>query len=112
MSRVARVTPRQFGFSTEIFSPDVEEFAVAVTQCSHADVAGVELPSRGARILICTGGYVELENEAGESIKMQRGESVFATSSDGLLRARGIGEVALAFTPSPDAPDSRMLDLI
>ncbi len=34
MSRLARVTPEPFGFSTDVFSPDVEEFALAVSQCS------------------------------------------------------------------------------
>ena len=112
MSRVARVTPHQVGFSTDVFSPDVDEFALAVTQCSLADVDGVELPSRGARILICTGGYVDLENEAGQSIKMARGDSVFASASDGLLKARGIGEVAQAYAPHPDAPAGAMVDLV
>lgn len=112
MSRVARVTPHQVGFSTDVFSPDVDEFALAVTQCSHADVDGVELPSRGARILICTGGDVYLENEVGQSIKMARGDSVFASPSDGLLVARGIGEVAQAYSPHPDAPVGTMVDLV
>lgn len=112
MSRVARVTPHQFGFSTEIFSPDVDEFALAVTQCSHADVEGVPLPDADARILICTGGFVEIENQMGRVIPMARGESMFASAADGRLRARGIGEVAMAYTPSARAPDSRMLDLI
>ena len=106
------VTPRQFGFSTEIFSPNVEEFALAVSQCSPVDVDGVELPGRGARILICTGGYVEVSNEVGERLRLERGESMFASADDGRLRARGVGEVAQAYTPSPDAPDIRMLDLI
>ncbi len=112
MSKVARVTPRQFGFSTEIFSPNVDEFALAVTQCSPADLDGVDLPSHGARILLCTGGFVEIVNEADETMRLERGQSMFASAEDGLLRAHGIGEVAQAYTPSPDAPDSRMLDLI
>ncbi|MFI5426808.1 mannose-6-phosphate isomerase, class I [Aeromicrobium sp. UC242_57] len=46
MSRLARVTPEPFGFSTEVFHPDVEEFALAVGQscppsrrgcCSHRE---------------------------------------------------------------------------
>lgn len=112
MSRVARVTPHQVGFSTDVFSPDVDEFALAVTQCSNADVDGVELPSRGARILICTGGHVDLENEAGQSITMARGDSVFASASDGILVARGIGEVAQAYAPHPDGPAGAMVDLV
>ena len=111
MSRVARVNPEQHGFSTEVFSPDVEEFALSVTQCSHADDDGVELPGEGARILICTGGYVDVSNESGETIQLNSGESIYASEPDGVLRAHGIGEVAQAYTPLSDALGGRMLDL-
>ncbi len=40
MSRLARVTPEPFGFSTDVFSPDVREFALAVSQCSRAEPDG------------------------------------------------------------------------
>ncbi len=69
MSRLARVTPEQFGFSTEVFSPDVEEFALAVSQCgvgslpgaldeSKAEPQGTLLPPSKQPIVVCTGGEV------------------------------------------------------
>ncbi|MGZ5374764.1 MAG: mannose-6-phosphate isomerase, class I [Aeromicrobium sp.] len=112
MSRVARVTPEQWGFSTEIFSPDVEEFALSVTQCSHADPEGTVLPSSGRRILLCTGGEVTLLNERGESLDLARGDSVYAGPDDGSLRIIGIGEVAQAYEPTRRTRQSSMVDLV
>lgn len=117
MSRVARVTPSQFGFSTEVFNPGVEEFVLAVAQCSHADSDGVGLPGAGDRILICTGGDVELRNEAGQALALTRGQSVYAAGTDGVLTAYGLGEIALAFAPQgfqpePESPIGAMQDLV
>ena len=112
MSRVARVVPDQFGFSTDVFSPGPREFALAVTQCSAAEPDGAVLPDEGRRILVCTGGEVELVNEAGERAVLQRGEAVYADSSDGRLRAFGTGEVAQAYTPPADLPPAALADLV
>ena len=68
MSRLARVTPEPFGFSTDVFSPDVEEFALAVSQCSEGFHDDTPLPLADRRILVCTGGEVELVNAAGERL--------------------------------------------
>ena len=43
MSRLARVTPEPFGFSTDVFRPGVDEFALAVSQCSKAEPGGTLL---------------------------------------------------------------------
>ena len=112
MSRVARVVPDQFGFSTDVFSPGPREFALAVTQCSAAEPDGAVLPDEGRRILVCTGGEVELVNEAGERSLLQRGEAVYADSSDGRVRAFGTGEVAQAYTPPADLPPAALADLV
>lgn len=117
MSRVARVTPHQFGFSTEVFTPDVEEFALAVTQCSPIDVNGVALPGSGDRMLICIGGTVDVRNARGESVPLARGESLYASANDGALLAHGIGELALAFVPLDiaehiDWPSGDLHDLV
>jgi mannose-6-phosphate isomerase len=112
MSRLARVTPEPFGFSTDVFSPPVEEFALAVTQCSHAEPDGVVLPDATQRIVVCIGGEVELHNEHGERVALQRGESVYADASDGVLRGIGTGELAQAYTPTDDTPGAALTDLI
>ena len=43
---------------TEVFSPDVDEFVMSVTQCSYAEPDGTLLPSNGRRIVVCTRGEV------------------------------------------------------
>jgi mannose-6-phosphate isomerase len=112
MSRLARVTPEQFGFSTDVFSPAVEEFALSVTQCSRAEPRGAVLPNAPRRIVVCTGGEVELVNEHGDRVTLQRGESVYADGSDGALHGIGTGELAQAYTPTSETPDAELTDLI
>ena len=112
MSRVARVTPEPWGFSTEVFSPDVDEFVLSVTQCSHAEPDGTLLPNKGRRILVCTGGEVTVFNEHGESLAVRRGDSLYAGPGDGSLRIIGIGEVAQAYEPTKLSPQSAMIDLV
>jgi mannose-6-phosphate isomerase len=112
MSRLARVTPEQFGFSTDVFSPAVDEFALAVTQCSRAEFDGARLPDAPQRIVVCTGGEVELVNEHGERVTLQRGDSVYADASDGSLRGVGTGELAQAYTPTAETPEAAMTDLV
>ncbi len=112
MSRLARVTPEQFGFSTDVFSPAVEEFALAVTQCSRAEPEGAVLPDAPRRIVVCTGGEVELVNEHDERVTLHRGESVYADASDGVLRGIGTGELAQAYTPTAETPDAALTDLV
>lgn len=100
MSKVARVEPVQFGESTDLFVPGLREFALAMTQVSAAETEGVVLPDEGRRILVCTGGEVELLNEGGERVLLHRGDAVFADAGDGTIRALGTGEVAQAYTPT------------
>ena len=111
MSRVARVTPRPFGLSTDVFSPGVGEFALSVTQSSQAEPAGAVLPARGARILVCTGGEVALVNERSENLWLKRGDVAYADDEDGELRVVGTGELAQAFLPTDDE-GSDLYDLL
>lgn len=111
MSRVARVTPRQYGFSTDVFSPGAGDFALAVTQSSQAEPAGAVLPERGKRILVCTGGEVALVNEVGESLWLQRGDAAYADDLDGAIRVVGTGEVAQAYAPTTGEA-SKLTDLV
>lgn len=112
MSRLARVTPEPFGFSTEIFNPDVDEFALAVSQCSKAEPGGTLLPPASRRIVVCTGGEVELVNATGQQLKLGRGDSVYAGPEDGDIHVLGTGEVAQAYAPGPDAPVGELVDLV
>lgn len=112
MSRLARVTPEPFGFSTDVFNPDVEEFALAVSQCSKAEPEGTLLPPATHRIVVCTGGEVELVNQSDQHLKLGRGDSVYAGPADGELRVLGLGEVAQAYTPDADAPVGELIHLV
>lgn len=111
MSRLARITPTVIGTETEVFAPEVEEFALAVTQVSRADADGAVLVGGGSRILLCTGGEVVLRNAAGQQVGMVRGDSVFAGPDDGVVRAFGLGEVAQAFRPS-ERLGGTLIDLV
>ncbi len=112
MSTLARVTPEPFGFSTSVFSPDVEEFALAVSQCSAGYRDQTPLPPAGKRILVCTGGEVEVVNSAGERIVMARGDSVYAGPEDGALTIEGTGEVAQAYQPTSETVVGELIDLV
>lgn len=112
MSRLARVTPEPFGFSTDVFNPDVEEFALAVSQCTKAEPDGALLPPASHRIVVCTGGEVELVNAGGQHLKLARGDSVYAGAGDGDIRVHGTGEVAQAYSPDPDEPTGELVDLV
>lgn len=111
MSKLVRVTPEPFGFSTDVFSPDVEEFALAVSQCSagHPDTP---LPDADVRILVCTGGEVELVNASGERLAMSRGDSAYAGPDDGSLTIVGTGEVAQVYTPTAETVVGELIDLV
>ncbi|MFC5675961.1 mannose-6-phosphate isomerase, class I [Aeromicrobium endophyticum] len=112
MSRLARVTPEPFGLSTDVFHADVDEFVLAVSQCSRAEPQGTLLPPAPHRIVLCTGGEVELVNAADQRLKLARGDSVYAGPGDGDLRVLGTGEVAQAYTPGADRPVGRLVDLV
>ena len=73
---------------------------------------GVELPEIDARILVCTGGEVELTNAHGETLRLTRGSVMYAGPEDGALRVRGTGEVAQAYHPAQEGRRRKMLDLV
>lgn len=115
MSRLARVTPVLFGSSTDIFAPDVQEFALAVGQCSTGEPRGIELPASQQRIIVCTGGDVEIVNASGDRMALSRGQSLYAGPDDGVVRAVGVGEVAQAYLPPADgtvSADTLLVDLV
>jgi len=111
MSRLARVTPVTFGYTTEVFDPGVGDFALSVTQCSGGEPHGVALLDAPQRIVVCTGGEVELVNESLDRIKLTRGDAVYAGAADGALTLFGTGEVAQAYAHQ-DRPQSRLIDLV
>ncbi len=111
MSRLARITPEVVGTETEVFAPDVDEFALAVTQVAASDASGTPLYGAGRRIVLCTGGRVELVTAGGGSTPLVRGDSVYVDSGDGEVRVVGTGEVAVAFTPDEETP-GRLIDLV
>lgn len=112
MARIARVNPEFALADTEVFSPADVEFALAVTQVSHADPDGVPLVATKRSIVICTGGEVEVRTAAGESMHLQRGESVYLSPEDTDCIVVGLGEVAQAYEPARRAVHSRLVDVV
>ncbi len=112
MSRLARVEPVQFGESTDLFSPGLSEFALSMTQVSQAEPSGTPLPDHGRRIIVCTGGSVQLLNEQDEQVSLSRGEAVYADATDGAIRVTGTGEVGQAYTPTADDRSTPLTDLV
>ncbi len=56
----------------------------------------VTLPGAGPRILLCTEGAVMLRNQAGDTIKLGRGESCFLSAADGSAWCAGPAYAFLA----------------
>jgi mannose-6-phosphate isomerase len=112
MARVARVTPDFVDSDTEVFSPADVEFALAVTQISHAASEGVDLVPAQASVLICTGGEVVVSTDVGEKLTLARGESLYLGPEDRRAVVQGLGEVAQAYLPRSRAVHSRLIDVL
>lgn len=56
----------------------------------------VLLPAAGPRIALCTDGAATLHAEAGDTLRLSRGESCFIPAADGPVRARGPARLFLA----------------
>jgi len=54
------------------------------------------LPGTGPRILLCTEGAVMLRNQAGDAVKLGRGESCFVSAADGPVWGSGPAHAVLA----------------
>ncbi len=112
MSRVARVEAGYPSFSTELYSPAVDEFALAVTQVSPADPVGVDLITAEHSIIMCIGGSVSVTNGSGEKVTLSRGDAVYTNGADTNLVLLGTGEVAQIYLPGPNTPESELSDLV
>jgi mannose-6-phosphate isomerase len=112
MARIARVNPEFVLADTEVFSPAGVEFALAITQVSHADPQGVAVVAAKESLLICTGGEVEIRCASGERVPLGRGDSVYLGPDDRDCVIVGLGEVAQAFEPATRAVHSRMVDVV
>jgi len=87
------------GALTHVFAPPVSEFALSISRPEHADGPHT-LPGDGPRVLICVEGTIQATT-AGEpqSLRLNRGESIFVPAADGPLTVKGSGTVAQAFVP-------------
>lgn len=112
MARVARVSPEFRLADTEVFSPADVEFALAVTQVSNADPEGVEIVPAKRSLLICTGGDVEVRNDADERVQLGRGDALYLGPDDRGVVVVGLGEVAQAYEPRSRAVHSRLVDVV
>lgn len=112
MARIARVNPEFTLAETEVFSPADVEFALAITQVSHADPEGVAVVDAKQSVLICTGGEVEVRCAGGDRVSLGRGDSLFLGPDDRDCVIVGLGEVAQAFEPAKRALHSRLVDVV
>ncbi|HEX2893668.1 MAG TPA: mannose-6-phosphate isomerase, class I [Marmoricola sp.] len=112
MARVARVTPDFIESDTEVFSPADVEFALAVTQISHAAPEGVDLVRAEESLVICTGGEVVVSSDAGDKVTLRRGESAYLGREDRRAVVQGLGEIAQAYLPRSRAVHSRLVDVL
>lgn len=112
MARIARVNPEFALAETEVFSPAGVEFALAITQVSHADPEGVAVVDAKRSLLICTGGEVEVRCPGGERVALGRGDSVYLGPDDRDCVIVGLGEVAQAYEPAQRALHSRLVDVV
>jgi mannose-6-phosphate isomerase len=81
-------------FGVEVFRPDVPDFVLVRV----ADAGpGAQYPLTGPGIAICTAGEVRIDGAA-SSVAVGRGESVYVTPDESLLRFSGDGELFLATT--------------
>ncbi|MCW2783866.1 MAG: manA [Marmoricola sp.] len=111
-ARIARVTPDFVDSDTEVFSPADVEFALAVTQISHAAPDGVALVRTDGSVLICTGGEVDVLTGSGEKLTLRRGESLYLGPEDHSAVVKGLGEIAQAYRPESRAVHSRLVDVV
>jgi mannose-6-phosphate isomerase len=87
------LSPAALGEGVTWFDTPAPEFALYVADLAEDAVA---LPGAGPRIVLCTDGAAALLAESGESAKLPRGESCFASAADGPLRAAGPARLFLA----------------
>jgi mannose-6-phosphate isomerase len=87
------LSPRALGEGIAGYDTPAPEFALRVI-----DAAGraIDLPGAGPRILLCAEGAAELSSQAGDTIKVARGESCFVSAADGAVRCTGSFRAFLA----------------
>ena len=86
-----------FHEATSVFRAPVDDFELSVT--SVDDDLVHPLPGGGPRILLCLDGGLTIATSGDITIALSKGESLFASASDGELTARGRGTVIQADVP-------------
>jgi len=85
--------PSPLGDGIGRFDIPAPEFGLAIADLAASPVT---LPGSGPRIVLCTDGAALLRDQAGETVKLARGESCFVSAADGPLRASGPAHLFLA----------------
>jgi mannose-6-phosphate isomerase len=75
------------------FDIPAPEFGLAVADLASS---AVTLPGAGPRIVLCTDGAALLRDQAGETVKLARGDSCYVSAADGPLRASGPAHLFVA----------------
>jgi mannose-6-phosphate isomerase len=85
--------PAPLGEGITWFDAPVPEFRLFVAELAGPEVP---LPAAGPRIALCTEGAATLRSEAGQAVKLARGESCFVSAADGAVRGCGPARLFLA----------------
>jgi mannose-6-phosphate isomerase len=80
------LSPRRLAGAVAEFDTPAPEFRLYLV---HLVAEALPLPGTGPRILLCTEGAVMLHNQAGDAIKLGRGESCFVSAADGPVWSAG-----------------------
>jgi mannose-6-phosphate isomerase len=92
------LSPRPVAAGVTGFDPPAPEFRLYLLDLTAEILA---LPAAGPRILLCTEGAVLLRNQAGDTVKLGRGESCFVSAADGPVGGAGPARAVLAAVGEP-----------
>jgi mannose-6-phosphate isomerase len=87
------LSPRRLTDAVAGFDTPAPEFRLYLI---HLVPESLTLPGTGPRILLCTEGAVLVGNQAGDTIKLGRGESCFISAADGSVWCAGRAHAFLA----------------
>jgi mannose-6-phosphate isomerase len=85
------IAPRALGDGVAVYDSPAPEFRLFRAELGPAEI---ELPGRGARLVLCTEGTVTLRS--GGVLKAGRGESCFVSAADGMVTSSGPAVIFVA----------------
>ncbi len=99
-----RLAPEHPTVTTDRFLAPAQEFMLSVTTLVGESGPGVVIPGEGPRLVLAIEGQIELASSGGSTaspkwVSLERGQSVFISAEERVLRARGTGRVLQCASP-------------